>query len=148
MFKMFVGIYLLTVYADPSTLPNDGFHPLLDIRLPSGSILQPIRPAALSTRTHLLGRVMDLLSGVLGQKAPEFMTAGGFSDSPHFMYSGWKKGGGGWFQLYQIGFGGIPARPHGDGMVRCTFFLLVLTFRSCVDFMSRFRLSLNCLILC
>ena len=31
---------------------------------------------------------MDLLSGLLGQKAPEFMTAAGFSDSPHLMYSG------------------------------------------------------------
>ena len=36
----------------------------------------------------MLGRVFDLLSGLLGQKAPEFMTAAGFSDSPHFMYSG------------------------------------------------------------
>ena len=36
----------------------------------------------------MLGRLMDLLSGLLGQKAPEFMTAAGFSDSPHFMYSG------------------------------------------------------------
>jgi len=43
------------------------------------------------------------------------MTAGGFSDSPHFMYSGFRENGK-WFQLYQIGFGGIPARPHGDGM--------------------------------
>lgn len=31
---------------------------------------------------------MDILSGLLGQRAPEFMTAAGFSDSPHFMYSG------------------------------------------------------------
>lgn len=59
---------------------------------------------------------MDLLSGLLGQKAPDFMTAGGFSDSPHFMYSGFREEDGSWFQLYQIGFGGIPARPHGDGM--------------------------------
>jgi len=36
----------------------------------------------------MLGRLLDLLSGLLGQKAPEFMTAAGFSDSPHFMYSG------------------------------------------------------------
>ena len=69
---------------------------------------------------------MDVLSGLLGQRAPEFMTAAGFSDSPHFMYSGASfllkkepgKGGtniyqpagyrknGEWFQLYWIGFGG------------------------------------------
>ncbi|KAF7316916.1 putative hydantoin utilization protein [Mycena chlorophos] len=103
MFKMFVGIYLITVY-DPRSVINDGFHDLIKMHIPEGTLLNPVRPAALSTRTHLLGRVMDLLSGLLGQKAPEFMTAGGFSDSPHFMYSGYREDGR-WFQLYQIGFG-------------------------------------------
>ena len=42
------------------------------------------------------------------------MTAAGFSDSPHFMFSGYQQSGE-WFQLYWIGFGGIPARPIGDG---------------------------------
>ncbi|KAF7375020.1 putative hydantoin utilization protein [Mycena sanguinolenta] len=114
MFKMFIGIYLVTVY-DPRCVVNDGFHDLVDLHIPEGTLLNPMRPAALSTRTHLLGRVMDLLSGLLGQKAPEFMTAGGFSDSPHFMYSGFRENGESYL-LYQIGFGGIPARPHGDGM--------------------------------
>ena len=134
-FKMFLGIYLITVY-DPNTVVNDGFHDLMDVYIPEGTLLNPVRPAALSTRTHLLGRLLDLLSGLIGQKAPEFMTAAGFSDSPHFMYSGYVqivsanphrsmltcssasrfKENGEWFQLYQIGFGGIPARPMGDGI--------------------------------
>ena len=42
------------------------------------------------------------------------MCAAGFSDSPHFMYSGVDSKGE-WYQLYQIGFGGIPGRPMGDG---------------------------------
>ena len=113
MFKMFVGIYLLVVY-DSSVVANDGFHDLIDVNIPEGSLLHPIRPAALSCRTHMLGRLLDLLSGLLGQRAPEFMTAAGFSDSPHFMYSGYRENGD-WFQLYWIGFGGIPARPIGDG---------------------------------
>src|SRR5690606_33127413 len=40
------------------------------------------------------------------------------SSSPHFMYSGNYSEGdrkGEWFQLYSIGFGGIPGRPVGDG---------------------------------
>ncbi|CAK5268563.1 unnamed protein product [Mycena citricolor] len=113
MFKMFVGIYLVTVF-DPGCVVNDGFHSLVELHIPEGTLLNPVRPAALSTRTHLLGRVMDILSGLLGQNAPEFMNAGGFSDSPHFMFSGFRENGTYW-QLYQIGFGGIPARPHGDG---------------------------------
>ena len=106
MFKMFVGIYLLAVY-DPSVVANDGFHDLVDVVIPVGSLLNPIRPAALSCRTHFLGRLMDVLSALLGQKAPEFMTAAGFSDSPHFMYSGYRPEGD-WFQLYWIGFGMCP----------------------------------------
>ena len=113
MFKMFVGIYLLVVY-DSSVVANDGFHNLLDVYIPEGTLLRPIRPAALSCRTHFLGRLLDVISGLLGQRAPEFMTAAGFSDSPHFMYSGYRQDGS-WFQLYWIGFGGIPARPIGDG---------------------------------
>ena len=111
---MFVGIYLLIVY-DPNIVPNDGFHDLFDVRIPQGSLLNPIRPGALSCRTHMLGRIFDVLSALLGQKSPQFMTAAGFSDSPHLMYSGYKQQDGEWFQLYWIGFGGIPARPIGDG---------------------------------
>ena len=113
MFKMFVGVYLLVVY-DPSVVANDGFHDLIDVYIPDGSLLKPFRPAAVSCRTHFLGRLMDVLSALLGQKSPEFMTAAGFSDSPHFMYSGYRQNGE-WFQLYWIGFGGIPGRPVGDG---------------------------------
>ncbi|KAK1060148.1 hypothetical protein LTR74_012066 [Friedmanniomyces endolithicus] len=113
MFKMFVGYYLLVVHA-PYTIPNDGFHDLLDIEIPQGSLLKPVRPAALSCRTHFLGRTMDVMQALFGQKNSAFMTAAGFSDSPHFFYSGFKPNGE-WYQLYQIAFGGVPARPKGDG---------------------------------
>jgi N-methylhydantoinase B len=61
-----------------------------------------------------LGRLFDVLGGLLGQGNPAFLNAAGFSDSPHFMYSGYDKKGE-WYQLYQIGFGGVPGRPFGDG---------------------------------
>ncbi|KAF2010581.1 hypothetical protein BU24DRAFT_444476 [Aaosphaeria arxii CBS 175.79] len=113
MFKMFIGYYLLAVY-DPHCVVNDGFHDLIDIRIPSGTILRPVRPAAVSCRTHLLGRVMDVMQALFGQRNPAYRCAAGFSDSPHLFYSGFKPNGE-WFLLYQIGFGGVPARPIGDG---------------------------------
>ncbi|THV00367.1 5-oxoprolinase [Dendrothele bispora CBS 962.96] len=113
MLKMFAVFYLLTVF-DPTTVVNDGAFDLIDISIPTGTILNPIRPAALSCRTHLLGRLFDVIGGLFGQRQPEFLSAAGFSDSPHFFYAGFDSNGE-WFQLYQIGFGGIPARPHGDG---------------------------------
>jgi N-methylhydantoinase B len=123
MFKMFFGIYMIMVF-DPQILFNDGFYDLVDVRIPEGSLLKPRFPAALSCRTHALGRIFDVLGALLGQKTPQFMCAAGFSSSPHLMFSGNRaakegKAGqdvrGDWFQLFQIGFGGIPGRPFGDG---------------------------------
>ena len=113
MFKMFLGAFFINLF-DPQILFNDGFYDLVEVRIPRGTILKPIRPAALSCRTHLLGRIFDIMSGLLGQGSPDALCAAGFSDSPHFMYSGYDKNGE-WYQLYQIGFGGIPGRPAGDG---------------------------------
>ena len=113
MFKMFLGAFFINIF-DPQILFNDGFYDLVEVRIPRGTILKPIRPAALSSRTHLLARIFDIMSGLLGQGSPEALCAAGFSDSPHFMYSGYNQNGE-WYQLYQIGFGGIPGRPAGDG---------------------------------
>jgi N-methylhydantoinase B len=113
MFKMFAGIYMIMVF-DPQILFNDGFYDLMEVRIPPGTLLKPLKPAALSCRTHALGRIFDILAGLLGQGNPDFMCGAGFSDSPHFMYSGYNKDGE-WYQLYQITFGGIPGKPFGDG---------------------------------
>lgn len=113
MFKMFFGIYMIMVF-DPQIMFNDGFYDLIEVRIPEGSLLKPKFPAALSGRTHALGRIFDILGGLLGQKTPEFLNAAGFSSSPHLFYAGTDRRGE-WFQLFQIGFGGIPGRPMGDG---------------------------------
>ena len=113
MFKMFFGSFTINLF-DPHILFNDGFYELVDVRIPDGSLLKPNFPAALSGRTHAIGRIFDVMGGVLGQGAPDAMNAAGFSDSPHLFFSGYDKKGK-WFQLFQIGFGGIPGRPVGDG---------------------------------
>jgi N-methylhydantoinase B len=114
MFKMFFGSFTINV-VDPQIVFNDGFYDLVDVRIPPGTLLKPEFPAALSGRTHALGRIFDVLGALLGMGAPEQMlNAAGFSDSPHLFYSGYD-GNGEWFQLFQIGFGGIPGRPVGDG---------------------------------
>ncbi|MCH2356483.1 MAG: hydantoinase B/oxoprolinase family protein [Pseudomonadales bacterium] len=114
MFKMFFGSFTINV-VDPQIVFNDGFYDLVDVRIPQGTLLKPNYPAALSGRTHALGRIFDVLGALLGMGAPEMMlNAAGFSDSPHLFYSGYDDNGE-WFQLFQIGFGGIPGRPVGDG---------------------------------
>ena len=89
------------------------------VRITQGYLLKHNYPAALSGRTHALGRIFDVLGALLGMGAPnEMLNAAGFSDSPHLFYSGYDNRAGKdgeWFQLFQIGFGGIPGRPAGDG---------------------------------
>ena len=114
MFKMFFGSFTINV-VDPQIVFNDGFYDLVDVRIPQGTLLKPKFPAALSGRTHALGRIFDVLGALLGMGAPtEMLNAAGFSDSPHLFYSGYDDRDE-WFQLFQIGFGGIPGRPIGDG---------------------------------
>ncbi len=114
MFKMFFGSFTINI-VDPQIIFNDGFYDLVDVRIPQGTLLKPNYPAALSGRTHALGRIFDILGALLGMGAPqELLNAAGFSDSPHLFYSGYDDKGE-WFQLFQIGFGGIPGRPVGDG---------------------------------
>mgnify|MGYP006280499895 CR=1 FL=1 len=113
MFKMFFGSFTINL-VDPQILFNDGFYDLVEVRIPEGTLLKPKYPAALSGRTHALGRIFDVMGGLLGQSAPEAMNAAGFSDSPHLFYAGYDDDGE-WFQLFQIGFGGVPGRPVGDG---------------------------------
>ncbi|KAK8056393.1 hydantoin utilization protein A [Apiospora rasikravindrae] len=120
MFKMFVGYYLLAVF-DPHCVVNEGLYDFIEVDFPEGSILRPVRPAALSCRTHLLGRIMDVIQALMGQHNKAYRAAAGFSDSPHFFYSGFKPDGS-YFQLYSIAFGGVPARPIGDGPdMHCLF---------------------------
>jgi N-methylhydantoinase B len=87
---MFCGVYMIMVF-DPQILFNDGFYDLMEVRIPDGTLLKPRAPAALSCRTHALGRIFDILGGLLGQGNPDFLCAAGFSDSPHLMYSGYDK---------------------------------------------------------
>ncbi|KAI7306934.1 hypothetical protein KC315_g13998 [Hortaea werneckii] len=89
MFRMIVGYYLPVVHS-PYTIPNEGFYDLIDVEIPQGSLLKPVRPAALSYRTHFLGRTMDVMQAPFGQMNSAFMTAAGLSDSPHFFYSGFE----------------------------------------------------------
>ncbi len=118
MFKMFFGSFTINI-VDPQIAFNDGFYDLVDVRIPEGTLLKPKYPAALSGRTHALGRIFDILGALLGMGAPnELLNAAGFSDSPHLFYSGYDTRPGKndeWFQLFQIGFGGVPGRPVGDG---------------------------------
>ena len=113
MFKMFCGQFMVMMF-DPDILLNDGFFDLMEVRIPDGSLLRPLKPAALNGRTHAMGRIFDVICGLFGSANPDYLCAAGFSDSPHFIFSGIDPTDR-WFLLFQIGFGGVPGKPSGDG---------------------------------
>jgi N-methylhydantoinase B len=114
MYKMFCAQFMVMMF-DPDILLNDGFFDLIEVRIPQGSLLAPRKPAAVNGRTHAMGRIFDIISALFGKSNPSYLCGAGFSSSPHFMYSGIDDHDK-WFLLFQIGFGGVPARPMGDGL--------------------------------
>ena len=120
MFKMFFGIYMIMVF-DPQILFNDGFYDLIErVRIPEGSLFEAALPRCICRAAPMpWAAYFDILGGLLGQKTAGISsTPPGSLSSPHLFYSGWdsrEDGTRDWFQLFQIGFGGIPGRPLGDG---------------------------------
>lgn len=112
-FKIMASVFLVQAY-DPQIALNDGMASSFEIRVPEGSLVQPKFPAALGCRTHLLGRVGDVLAGALASQTPEAIPAAGFSSSPHLIYS-YEDDDGEPAVLFEILFGGVPGRPFGDG---------------------------------
>lgn len=114
MFRMFVGVFLIMAF-DPSLTFNDGFYDLIDVKIPDGSVLRPRFPAPVSNRLVIMARQFDVLQAVFAKAIPGFSVAGSYGTSPNFVYSGLTREGRA-FQILEILYGGIPARPGGDGL--------------------------------
>lgn len=114
LFKMFVGIYLIMVF-DPEVNFNEGFHDLIEVVLPRGSIVYPEFPAPLGLLNITLARQLDVVQGALAACMTEYAAAAGYGSSPAMTFSGTDMRHG-YFQLAEISYGGLPARPAGDGI--------------------------------
>ena len=82
---------------------------------PRRSLLKPKLPAALSGRTHALGRIFDMLGGLLGQKTPEFLNAAGFSSSPAPLLFGLRPRAASGSSCSRSASAAFPAGRCGDG---------------------------------
>lgn len=114
MFKMFVGVFLIMAF-DPLLTFNDGYYDLFEVNLPEGSVVQPEYPAALGNRLPLMARQFDVLQATFSKLIDGFSVAGSYGTSPNLVYAGTDSDGNP-FQMLEILYGGIPARPGGDGL--------------------------------
>jgi N-methylhydantoinase B len=114
MFKMFTGVFLIMAF-DPLLTFNDGYYDLFDVTLPEGSVVQPEFPAPLGNRLPMMARQFDVLQATFSKLIDDFSVAGSYGTSPNLVYAGTDSEGND-FQMLEILYGGIPARPGGDGL--------------------------------
>ena len=109
---------MITV-ADPQILWNDGFYPLVDVDDPGRLVLEAEVPGRAERAATTASAGSSTCSAACSARptrpcstrpaSPRPRT----SCTPATTATGDRKGE--WFQLYSIGFGGIPGRPLGDG---------------------------------
>jgi N-methylhydantoinase B len=114
MFKMFCGVFLIMAFA-PDVVFNDGYSDIIKVEIPEGSVLKPEFPAPLGNRLTLMARHFDVVGAVFSKALNQFSVSGSYGTSPNFVYSGTDSSGEP-FQILEILYGGIPARPVGDGL--------------------------------
>jgi N-methylhydantoinase B len=114
MFKMFCGVFLIMAFA-PDVAFNDGYYDIINVSIPEGSVLRPEFPAPLGNRLTLMARQFDVVGAVFSKALNHFSVSGSYGTSPNFVYSG-RDSDGEPFQILEILYGGIPARPVGDGL--------------------------------
>ncbi|HEY5429093.1 MAG TPA: hydantoinase B/oxoprolinase family protein [Solirubrobacteraceae bacterium] len=114
MFKMFMGVFLIMAFS-PDLVFNDGYYDLINVTLPENSILRPQFPAPVGNRLSLMARQFDVVGAVFSKALAQFAVSGGYGTSPNFVFAGTDEHGED-FQVLEILYGGIPARPVGDGL--------------------------------
>ncbi len=114
MFQMFCGVFLIMAFA-PDVAFNDGYADVINVTIPEGSVLKPEFPAPLGNRLTLMARHFDVVGAVFSKALSHFSVSGSYGTSPNFVYSGTDASGEP-YQILEILYGGIPARPVGDGL--------------------------------
>ena len=111
--------YIVKSVIDPTVLPNAGLARPIQVKAPSGSILNCEHPAAVNGRVQTCQRVSDLILGALAQAVPDRVSACTNSACSVAVFSGTRTGGPDagtyWVYLETIGGGG-GARPNADGL--------------------------------
>lgn len=112
--KMFAGMFLARDL-DQSVVCNDGFHELIHVTLPKGTIVNPTFPAAIGRRDQVLARHFEVLATALGRHRPTDLTAAGYGMKPSLRFAGIDASGTP-FELTERLGGGLPGGPSGDGI--------------------------------
>ncbi len=115
------GALLATAYTviktmlDPGLPTNAGYYRAITVTAPGGCLVNPMPPAACSTRSIIAGVVGDVMAGALSQAMPARALAG---SGPHHLMTveGMDPRTGQYFVNYETFAGATGARPYLDGI--------------------------------
>ncbi len=107
--------FCLKVVVDPQVVTNEGLYRTVSVVAPEGSIVNPVAPAAVSSRHNTSMVIADILFDALGQAAPPRAIAAG-GPAQGIIAAGHDPQRNRYFIDYENFAGGQGARRHADGM--------------------------------
>lgn len=112
-----VRLIALIMTMDPTTPMNAGMFRPITVKVPKGTVLNPVAPAAVGVRHATAVRVNDLLNGVLGKALPDVMpAASGGAMVPIVFAADDPKSGATHVAVVEPMVGGSGARKGSDGV--------------------------------
>lgn len=108
--------FVVRAITDPSIPNNAGCYRMVELRLPLGSLLNPVPPAAVNSRAVTLRRVIDAVIGALVPALPERLPAASNGHPLFVSFGGVDPKTERAFVTTESGTGGMGARPVKDGI--------------------------------
>ncbi len=107
--------YVTRCITDPGAPPNDGCYRSVRVRVPEGSLLNPLKPAAVAAgNVETSQRIVDVTLLALRDASPDMVPAQSQGTMNNLLLGG--SVGGGEFAYYETIGGGEGAFPFRDGM--------------------------------
>jgi N-methylhydantoinase B len=109
------AFFCLRAMVDPQIVTNEGVYRTVTVVAPEGSIVNPVAPAAVSSRNTTSMILADVFFNVLGQAGPDRAIAAG-GPAQGIILAGRDPVRARYFVDYENFAGGQGARGHADGM--------------------------------
>ena len=107
--------YAMHCLVGPDIPVNAGCYRPITLKVPKGSLLNPIHPAPLNARTMTLCRMVDVIFGALIQAIPERLRASS-AGMEGVSLSGRRPADNSAYVYLELFAGGMGARPDSDGI--------------------------------
>ncbi|WP_083451437.1 hydantoinase B/oxoprolinase family protein [Leucobacter celer] len=107
--------YAIKAALDPELPANSGFYRVINVHAERGSILNPIDPAPVWSRSDTCQRVAEAILGALAPALPDRIPAASHGSIPSIHLHGHYPDSGEFFSYVESYGGGFGASPAGDG---------------------------------